>query len=55
MLRPKQTNCQVEPAYPGLDTVVFALSNPYYTCHAQSSLCEKEYPHLISQCGEFNA
>jgi hypothetical protein len=53
MERPAQTNCANEPAYPGHDTVVFALSAPDMTAHLATERCTEECPHLIAECGEF--
>ena len=51
--RPKQTDCCNEPPYPGLDTVVFCIRDPDWACHGILPYCSIEYPHLISECGEF--
>lgn len=52
MNRPKQTNCQQEPPYPGTFTVVFCLEDPDMVCHFPN-VCRIECPHLISECVEF--
>jgi hypothetical protein len=48
------TNCQVEPPYPGLETVVFVLRSPNMTAHNVTALCSVEQPHPIADCGEWN-
>lgn len=51
--RPMQTNCQNEPAYPGVDTVVFSIRDPEQTVHNLTERCGIEHPHAIKYCGEF--
>lgn len=51
--RPRQTDCQVEPSYPGMNTVIFALIAPDMTCHAAMHTCPIEGPHMIHECGEW--
>lgn len=38
--RPKQTNCQQEPAYPDHETVVFSIRFPDYYLHESDNGCE---------------
>lgn len=49
--RPKQINCQNEPAYPEHETVVFSISAPDMTAHLKTDLCSIECPHPITECG----
>jgi hypothetical protein len=51
--RPKQTNCQNEPAYSEHATVAFFIRYPDMTCHTVTSHCCIEGPHLIAECKEF--
>jgi hypothetical protein len=53
--RPVQRDCRNEPAYPGMDTVVFLMWAPDYplTVHAKTELCQMDYPHEIEKCGEW--
>lgn len=51
--RPEPTDLRSEPRYPGLHTVVLAMSAPEWTVHNPSKRCPIEEPHRISQCGEF--
>jgi hypothetical protein len=51
MNRPRQTNCQQEPAYPGADTVVFSIRDPMMTVHRKRDDCPIEEPHSIVDCG----
>jgi hypothetical protein len=44
---------RAEPAYPGLTTVMLSLGSPDLTGHRRTNRCGKEYPHLISECGEW--
>lgn len=53
MRRPRQTDCQSEPGYPGADTIVFSLRYPDLTCHLPHPECEIQEPHLIAECGRF--
>jgi len=46
-------NLQVEPPYPGLNTVCFSIRYPDWTIHRKSSRCGKDWPHKIDECGEF--
>lgn len=51
--RPKQMNCQNEPAYPSHVTVLFSIGDPELTGHAKHKDCPIEEPHKISECGMF--
>ena len=51
--RPRQTDCQAEPGYPGAGAVIFALRSPDYTYHEPMPLCGILQPHLITECGEW--
>jgi hypothetical protein len=53
--RPRQTNCQQEPPYPGDPTVIFSMRYPGLTAHNPTKLCAIEEPHAIAECGEWNA
>lgn len=46
-------NLQAEPAYPWLTTVTLSLRSPDFTAHRRTNRCGKEYPHPISECGEW--
>lgn len=52
LARPRQTNCQQEPAYPGHETVVCALRAPELLCHLATPQCPIEGPHRWDECGE---
>ncbi len=54
MTRAAPTNCQQEPNYPGVRTVVFALRFPDMTAHAPTRRCGIQEPHAIAECGEFD-
>lgn len=51
--RPKQRDCQNEPTYPDHETVVFSIRSPDMVAHLATGRCEKEYLHLIKECGEY--
>lgn len=51
--RPAPRNCQQEPPYPGLDTVVFSLRAPDLVAHLAREDCPIETPHPIAECGAF--
>jgi hypothetical protein len=51
--RPRQRDCQFEPAYPGEETVVFALGDPDKVVHGFMGRCVVTWPHPISGCAEF--
>lgn len=46
-------NCQHEPPYPGLNTVVMSIRYPERTAHKPTALCVIEAPHLTRECGEW--
>lgn len=52
--RPRQTCCQIEPAYPGLETVVYSIRFPHLTAHRPTERCPIEGPHEVNDCGEWN-
>lgn len=52
--RPRQTNCQQEPPYPGHATAVFFIRFPDLTSHYARSECPVEGPHLIAECSWFS-
>ena len=54
---PRETprNLQAEPAYPGFDTVCMSIRYPDWTIHCKTALCDKDFPHLTHQCGEWAA
>lgn len=54
-VRPRQTDCQHEPAYPDHETVLFSLRDPDMVSHLKTARCLIEYPHLILQCGEYRS
>lgn len=47
-------NLSAEPSYPGLDTVCFSIRFPDWTIHMRTERCPKDWPHKISECGEWN-
>lgn len=49
--RPRQMNCQQEPAYPEHDTAVFSIRDPMLTVHGRSEDCPIEEPHRTETCG----
>ena len=53
--RPRQTNCEQEPAYPGMPTVVWSFRFPDHdlTVHLATDRCALEYPHPIAECAEW--
>ena len=53
--RPRQTNCQQEPHYPGLHTAVLSIRYPDLTVHTPSKRCPIHEPHAIADCGDFQA
>lgn len=55
MKREAPRNCQQEPSYPGLFTVVFSIRKPDMTAHWPSERCGVQEPHAIAECGEFRA
>lgn len=54
-VRPEPINLFAEPAYPEHETVLFPIDSPDWTAHFKHELCNKEYPHLIKDCGIFSA
>jgi hypothetical protein len=46
-------DCQHEPPYPGLHTVLISMRDPDMTAHSPSKRCPIEEPHQIAKCGEF--
>jgi hypothetical protein len=47
-------DCRYEPAYPGLDTILFTDHGGSATVmHSASKRCAKDYPHPMIECGEF--
>jgi hypothetical protein len=52
--RPRQTDCQIEPAYPDHDTVLWSFRFPEFVAHRPSKRCCKECPHLMAECKEFD-
>lgn len=46
-------NLHAEPPYPGLETVCFSIRSPDWTCHMKSLRCEKDWPHELGECGEW--
>lgn len=53
--RPLQMDCRNEPAYPGMETVLFSIKDPHNTAHGSSDLCKNEAPHSIESCGIWNS
>ena len=53
--RRQPAECQHEPPYPGLHTVLFSIRDPDWTAHRKSKRCPQEGPHLIAKCGEFRS
>ncbi len=51
--RREPTDCQHEPHYPGLHTVLLSIRDPEWPVHTPSKRCPIEEPHLITRCGEF--
>lgn len=47
------TNLVCEPRYPGVLTVGFCLSGPDWAFHVINEQCDKDWPHLISECGMY--
>lgn len=52
-MRDMPRNLSAEPNYPGIQTVMFSMRFPDFTCHLKISRCEKEWPHYISDCREW--
>ena len=53
VIRQKPADLTVEPPYPLHDTVCFNIRFPNMTGHLKYKLCDKEYPHKISECELF--
>lgn len=51
--RSRQTNCQIEPSYPSMHTVVWSFRYPDMTAHDPTLWCPIEGPHLIVECDEW--
>ena len=52
--RPPPVDCQHEPPYPLLPTVLMSLAAPHLVAHSPRSDCQIEEPHRIEACGYFN-
>jgi hypothetical protein len=50
--RPAPTSCQVEPPYPGTETVVMSIRDPWTVAHPPRR-CRIETPHRLEDCAEF--
>ena len=53
-MRDKPINCQIEPNFPGLETVICSFRDPEWVCHNKMFDCKKEYPHKINECLMFD-
>lgn len=51
--RPAPTDCEHEPPFPGMDTVVVSFRYPDLTCHLPRPDCGIKEPHRIDECGAF--
>lgn len=53
MMRPKQTDCQIEPNYPEHATVLWSFRFPELVAHLPTLRCSTQEPHKIEDCKEF--
>lgn len=53
-MRPKQTDCQIEPSFPDHATVLFSIRFPDLVGHLPTLRCSIQEPHHIDDCQEFD-